>query len=710
MLTDKWRFWDANPGADAFGINADFARLFQNQLEEPEGALKIKLPGEKATLLAREGIQNSWDNANERCKKDSEAGRETPSFSLKFKFTDLNDSDKESFMQNAGIDQLLTRANSVNKDVGVDENFLEELSSNNSKLTILEMTETGTTGMYGATPHETGANANSKSKLFFAMTYLGENVNQAGAGGSYGQGKAGLINASRLRTIFSYTCLSPNYQFDDQVKDDKHTRRLLGMTYWQSHEFNAGQFSGGASFDHGRGPLPFLDANADKQAKSLLMQIRNPDDIEDIGTTLLIVAPTMTADELMQAVERYWWPAIEDEELNPKFKIEIENTDGDKAEPRPSRDPVLKPFVQAFKMSTGKKPDIHCEPEDPKSTKRFLNKVKIKQGPKEVEKDTGQLFLVSDNQPNGWQYGSAGETDEEGEEINDKNLIALVRTPRMVVKYESVSASEPYVRGVFIATNDQPDSEEANTLLMRTEPPLHDEWKKAAPRDTDPAGYVLAAGIFRQIRGKVTRFQNRIRVQVPVDREGSLPEYDKIIKGLLGNARGKKPPPPPPSSRIRKISIQPGISGRAQAESVTKSLVKSTTTVKYGIRPECTDEKLEVLLTVRFTILEDSKTTSKSRLPVRLTGRLPKNFSVLEKRVVENRKSKNVVIGIRPEDGEVFPDLEADAIYLVGHLEKDKDLPPFTFETESYDLDWSGQFGYDAQIINAGDETELTDE
>ena len=34
----------------------------------------------------------------------------------------------------------------------------------------------------------------------------------------------------------------------------------------------------------------------------------------------------------------------------------------------------------------------------------------------------------------------------------------------------------------------------------------------------------------------------------------------------------------------------------------------------------------------------------------------------------------------------------------------------FKFETESYDRDWSGQFGYAAQILEAEKEAELTDE
>ena len=714
-MPDKWTFWDGKPGLNSFGLNANFARLFQNQLSEAQGAFRIKEPGEKATLLAREGIQNSWDSARERYKKDTEAGREPTQFSLKFKFTDLEDSKKETFIKNAGIDQLVNRANSVNEDIGVDKNFLEKVLDKDSPLTILEITEVGTTGMYGVTAHENEATKTSESKLEYAMTYLGENVNQAGDGGSYGQGKAGLINASRLRTIFAYTCLSPNYRFDHQIQEDKHTRRLLGMTYWASNKFNAEPFSGGASFDNGDGPLPFFDAKADSQAESLFMKARHPDDIEDIGTTLLVVAPTMNETELMQAVERYWWPAIVDEELSPKFEIEIEHTDGDRTHPRPRRDPVLEPFVQAFEMSVGKKPNIHCEPEDPESSKKFLPKVKIQQGHMEIAKNTGTLFLVSDNQPNGWQYGSEGQEDTEGDAIDDKNLIALIRTPRMVVQYYVASATEPYVRGVFIAANDTPDTEEANTLLRKTEPPLHDEWQKTAPEDADAAGYVMATGIFKNIKSRVSKFQKRIKVNVPVNREGALPEYDKIIGGLFGSIRGVKPPPPPPPPPGRKVSIQPGIEGPAEAEEVSKSRVKSLTSVKYGIMSDDAEDKtLEVLITVTFSILEDNKTSSKSRWPVLLNGQLPKNFSELEKRVVEvptkkDAVTKKVVTGVRSADGLEFTNLEAEAVYLVGRFEKGVDHV-FKFETESYDRDWSGQFGYDAQILGAEKEKELTDE
>ena len=164
--------------------------------------------------------------------------------------------------------------------------FFDEINGAEAPLRLLKITESGTTGMYGAFE-------GAKSKMFLALISVGYTVKGSGSGGSYGYGKAGLIAGSSTRTVYAYSCFAP--QEDDVVDGKPVTRRFLGMSYWGQHSNGSGSFTGFARFgdDEGEGVIPLVNEAADEMAERLGITNRDPANSSDFGTTFLLVDPVV---------------------------------------------------------------------------------------------------------------------------------------------------------------------------------------------------------------------------------------------------------------------------------------------------------------------------------------------------------------------------------------------------------------------------------
>ncbi len=283
-----------------------------------------------------------------------------------------------------------------------------------------------------------------KSKMYQALVSVGFTSGDKGKGGSFGYGKAGMIRGSAIRTVIAYTC------FREREDDPGVTRRLLGVTYWDTHTFENENYTRFARLgkEHGNDVvIPFENKAADEIAERLGLQVRSPDDDSQLGTTIILIDPTVEPEELVTAIERSWWPALEDR--RSQFSAYVRTTAGKTLYPRPRRDTVLRTFIEAYEIATEPKTNPGG---DKKSTLRGL----------------GELGLVNDVE--GWSY--ADQTGENTEQkVQHCSLVALMRDPRMVVEYSEVGRkTPPYVRGAFVA------DPKINELLRATEPKGHDAW------------------------------------------------------------------------------------------------------------------------------------------------------------------------------------------------------------------------------------------
>jgi hypothetical protein len=332
-LRPTWH-WE-QPDPKVSGTSGDLAKLFRNESVKQPGALLRDAPTPQATIMAREVIQNAWDAATE-LRTNWENGV-PPDFQIDFEFRSYSGPEKAAMVNALAIKDLRVRARSNDRRaLGLAADDCLEHIDDNEPIRILEIRETGATGMYGRFD-------NAQSKLFLALAGLGYTAKHEGAGGSFGFGKAGLIRASAIHTVLAYTC------FQEQANDPNVTRRLLAMTYWGQHEYRREAFTGFARFGENRDgwQQPLENEHADRFAESIGLSRRFVSRDSDLGTTLLLVDPTIEPADLCDAVERNWWPAL----IDRAFVVTVSTPEGTRLIPRPRKNRTLAPFVRAYELA-----------------------------------------------------------------------------------------------------------------------------------------------------------------------------------------------------------------------------------------------------------------------------------------------------------------------------------------------------------------------
>lgn len=119
-MNDRW-VWE-RPNAASSGVAGDIAKLFRNAPIKQPGVLETDPPSDKATVLAREVIQNSWDAADdlrddlrkdqvkaERQNKSSRAPFRPPPFEVRFRFRTADGSLKDTLVQELALTEHARR-------------------------------------------------------------------------------------------------------------------------------------------------------------------------------------------------------------------------------------------------------------------------------------------------------------------------------------------------------------------------------------------------------------------------------------------------------------------------------------------------------------------------------------------------------------------------------------------------------------------------
>ncbi|MDE0135907.1 MAG: hypothetical protein OXM54_13820 [Acidimicrobiaceae bacterium] len=527
------------------GVSGDFAKEFKNEtVKEPGVFAADHIPAE-ASLLVREAIQNSWDAARERyaeTAQQQEGGSEP--FAIRFRFREITDTRRDSFCDQMGLIDLAERITEMRHtsgknprgDLGLSEQDCLTNLYDSQSLRVLHLLEEHGGGMDG--PWQGG-----RSKLWRAMCSLGMTRETAGHGGSYGYGKAGLIRGSAIRTVFAYTC------FREHPDDPGVTRRLLGMTYWGSHGLRGSDYTGTRWFgqptrDGGR--MPFANEDADEMARRLGIETRDSSQPAQLGTTLVVLDPTVTPDDVLRAAERHWWPALEDDDIDFSVSVVDESSADDERHPQPSRNPDLKPFIDSYERALSP-PDV-----SPADSDRW----RVHQlSPVPTFGKPGTLALIADgSDSDNWTLPDIGANggEKDGDSWEHRSLVALVRGPRMVVEYWDKRRASPYVRGTFVAAPEVDDA------FRATEPKAHDAWHDDwVSGDVPEEAAKLARTVLNAILRHVDRFRRHLKLTPPPNRELKMDVWDDLARMLDGAGRGGDPTPPPPAAP-RYFSIQPG--------------------------------------------------------------------------------------------------------------------------------------------------------
>lgn len=582
---EKWIWAVDDPLHD--GIAGDIAKLFKAENFDKPGVLAQNAPSNEAALFAREAIQNSWDAAREWkdiCNKNREKIHD---FSIHFKFEEIKPGDRLSKVFALGLNEhsrcLDAEKARVKKqpDLGLaNADLLTDVLANNRPLRLLTVTEHAGLGMPGRFD-------NGDSRMMRALLRVGQANAVQGAGGAFGFGKAGLIAASATRIVFAYSA------FKEVSSEQGVSRRLLGVTYWKSHKRGSHKLSGWARFgsevttrqiaDDGsetifRSARPFVNEEADEVAQKLGLDVRDVNNPEQTGTTFLLVDPTITASDLKIAIERYWWPAMLDQ--NSGLKVEITDFDGsDKSPEVPTSDPNLSPFIDAFNIASRT-----TTPTNPNHGRFDLGDHKPQQDP--VSYTLGVVGLVAE--PEKWSFPDANDG------IDHKTMVALIRSPQMIVNYRTFGGlGIPHVRGLFIADKSIDD------LLRQTEDSAHTKWEEESKTD-NPSAPIIAREVKKRLREMVVEFKQQFAPPPPKPGDSNLPVLDELSRLMKG--KKKKVVPPDPRQVLVRIIEAPSRTSTKDNKLVCHAKVEFQ--VADWVWELITETTVEVIVSVPIAFVE----------------------------------------------------------------------------------------------------------
>lgn len=587
----SWTWEVTDP--DRSGSSGDLAKLFKNETVKSPGVFAVDPPSEHATLMAREVIQNASDAAREFAEG---LGDDAPEFGIDFEFDQLEGASKEALVEALDLAAIAARGTNPSEPawrarLGLDaEDALDHLHDV-APLRLLKIVERGTTGMYGPF-------SGARSKMYLALISLGYTAKGEGSGGSYGYGKAGLIRGSAIRTVVAYTA------FRERPDDPSVTRRLLGMTYWGQHELDGVSYTGFARFGkpQSNGAIrPFENGEADRLAVALGMGMRDPSNAEECGTSFLLIEPTVHPDDLNSAIARNWWPALEDGRMTVTVSAA-----GRTSVPRPMKDPILRTFVDAYHLATTDQDNAK-----PNQYRQTFRRASV--GDRQLQ--LGGLGIIAE--PGGWSYESEPEeTQGREDDVQHRSLIALIRSPRMVVEYFDAGRTRPFVRGAFVA------HDEADELLRQTEPKAHDCWRThIEDAGSDPEAPQVADAVTRRIREHVRRFRDQLRPASRPAEDVRLPELERLFARIFSSP-GSGQSGPVSSERPFSISVD------ERLEVVEEQGITLVGRARCSLADHFADASADVDVTISYRFVEDGGNGEEADLQVTV----PRGFTLVSTR------------------------------------------------------------------------------
>jgi hypothetical protein len=522
---------------------------------------------ELGAVLAREAIQNSVDAA---------AGDDIR-VRVRFEVRELRGAAKREFVTAAGLSAMRSRL-SVLKLPPI--NCLANLDDDAVSIRNLLVEDFRTTGLVGDWK-------SNKSNFRRFLLSLGDDAkldHEKRTGGSYGYGKSVYSSNSSIAVIFVYsrTCDAENQPLT----------LLMGCAYQHDHRSADCSFTGRAWFgvqektDYDRTlPIvrPFLGAEAEAYASRLGMPQRRPD---ELGTSVMIVDTDVALEDIVQGVEDFWWPRIQEGLLEPVFVDE----DGSEHFAKPGSRPDLRPFIEAYDIAIGRAPPIAK-----RSYFKEFNRVR--------GSSIGRLGLV---------VLPDAEREEDNVPEDRQDSVALIRSPLMVVAYHRAwHTGVPKLAGAFVAAPD------IDNALRLSEPPVHDKWDEKARRlQAVEGGKEFVKAVLSRIRSDVKDFQ-RQAAPPPSPRAKRLTLLERTLASFLAAGRPGSEPGPEPSDA--PVSIR---HGRRDTAPSGEELVAHAA-FDVGILADAEVDQLRVRVKVDCFVLEDGARRSDGHLPINVNWEGP---------------------------------------------------------------------------------------
>ena len=626
----SWSFLHIRPGNPT--VDGNISKLFNTgDSRPPKSFVRIvdrnNAQDMSAVIFGREAIANSLDAS-------IAAQNKTGAIGLDYYFEEFSGSEADKYWDLLCLDQLAARANTPtidrDKELGLSDSDCLTLGRK-APLRILTVVERGGGGMPGSLDDE-------DSVLVRALMNIGEAQTREGASGSYGFGKAAVAQASKPRILIVYTCSK------HETVTDGVTRRLMGITYWGGHTFEGRRSSGWAKFGiQGSEDTKTLDDDeADQFAERLGLPVRDPSLEDDIGTTFMIIDPVFEPESLIGSVELFWWPLLQNTR-SVKLDLTIIDYEGNVHTVQVDEDhPELGQFVTRFREA-----------------EKYISE------PRSIIEDDRVVWI-----------GKAGITSLERknpESAIEGSLIAQMRSPLMVVSYDTLNISHPNAVGVFVS------HESTNENLRRVEPAEHDKWLRQ--RVGGLHANLEDIRISKLVREEREQAINAIRGPEPEPVYG-VSAFSQFFPGIDIKVARPKPPKPvgEKKQRLVRVNLVHQVDGlyveteRPTREYTPEGLLRVRAFVKFTLDRErakkVNKEFLDATIKIGARIIEEGG--GGEWLP----------STVSQKVVLKEKKFKKVS---KAADNPT----SFEGTFKVGESFF------FLVETEPYDPDWTVELSFD---------------
>ncbi len=595
MEKDPW-FWELR--GDGEFTPPEISSIGEGWVEW-EGPLAAG-PSREGEIFVRELVQNFVDAAREHKSKNPSLDL-TPS--LSFNFVELSGNEAKDLAERLGLKGHSDRFRKLSKDEKTVLRIGESkvLDDDFSTLRLLVVRERFTTGMYGPwelddrATDSNGERINRKMRSALLST-VGDKT--LGGLGSFGEGKRAVIASSIPRVMIVYTC------FAARELTGAVTRRFLGATYWRNHTEGQKAATGLALFgkneaSQGRGmsnrPKPFDDDEADQIVESLkipYLVVRNAANPSDLGTTQVFIEPAFEPEDVKWALERNWWPLIEDGGAH----FEVFGHNQQALEIAPDLRPEIAPFLEAYRTARGTNP--------PRGVQDSLKEVVFQNA---ATNKAGLLSLTSDVSEGGWSWKDRD---------TNRNLVALVRNG-MLIEYEPFprtrsATAPPFIRGVFVTDSERyPEAEE---LLRMVEPPLHNYWNERNPK-LDAGSIDLARRVYAHIKTEVGEFRKRFR-EVPPPTDDEYEIFGKMFNEPEDFSVVPPPPLPPivdprPDGEGDEVTIDPWMNQAITAELFAgadgSNTIFAEASRALSLKPDWEVDQLPVRVKIGWQVMGDKQ-------------------------------------------------------------------------------------------------------
>lgn len=503
-------------------VSGDFAKNWKNEKHRSRRRFYHTIMS-AVYFFAREAIQNMKDAwSNTEFRKATKAHSET--FKVRARFVTYHKEEAKKILRALGIDEELDKmlhaqvlpADASDAKAWNDyRNLIKEIRKKNC-LRVLYMEEEDASGMF-VNP------VTGRDGLLAALYSHNQGNPQAHAGGSFGHGKGALAKASNLRTNVAYTNT-------DWCKPPHNENRMMGVTYMPSFQTGSAtsqkRYSGfgllvqktDTSADvSGDIPIPFSGKSADAKAIELGMHVRTPG---QHGTTMMIVEPAFTADELSKATALYWLPAI----LRGRLEVTvIEEHRGHPSRQQPvmnTVDPCAEPALNGFCAAQKLLGQGSLTAQDCEQLGVIDSEVYSVDG-------IGRIAIVATKHDDTVQV-------DDGHTLAPQIAYSRSRGIGLVIAYDHKDAALP--RGLDVRAHFQADPA-LEELLRSSEPKAHDEWSK---EEIPPVDGKKIKAINDLIKDAIRQFVQRLRgnqSQEAKALEVASQAWNKIGKEIGKNAK-----------------------------------------------------------------------------------------------------------------------------------------------------------------------------